>query len=178
MLRSWSRRNSTHEVEAGLPEVFPRIWRYAFSLTGTKDGADDLAQSACLRAIERASQFKSGSHLDRWMFRITHNLWISELRKEKVRKGGGLPVIDISEIPDPNQNPEREYDRKEVLKSVLDLPEAQRATVFLVYVEGYSYKAAAEILNIPLATVMSRLATARSNLGRKFRDQEGLSNAR
>lgn len=72
-----------------MPEVFPRIWRYAFSLTGSRDGADDLAQAACLRAIEKASQFKVGSHLDRWMFRITHNLWISELRKDRVRKGGG-----------------------------------------------------------------------------------------
>ena len=178
MLRSLRRQSPTEVVEAQLPEVFPRIWRYAFSLTGSRDGADDLAQAACLRAIEKANQFKQGSHLDRWMFRITHNLWISEIRKERVRKGGGLPVIDVSEIPDPAQNPERAYDRKEVLKSVLDLPEAQRATVFLVYVEGYSYKAAAEILNIPLATVMSRLATARANLGRKFRDHEGLSNAR
>ena len=178
MLGSWGRKRTEDQVTAGLPKVFPRIWRYAFSLTGSRDGADDLAQTACLRAIERADQFEKGTHLDRWMFRITHNLWISELRKERVRKGGGMPTVNLSEVPDPNQDQERDYDRKEVLRSVLDLPEAQRSTVFLVYVEGYSYKDTAEILNIPLATVMSRLATARANLGRKFRDQSGLSNAR
>jgi RNA polymerase sigma-70 factor (ECF subfamily) len=178
MLNPFRKSNSAEQVEQGLPTVFPRIWRYAFSLTGSRDGADDLAQAACLRAIERSDQFREGTHLDRWMFRITHNLWISELRKERVRKGGGMPVVEADDIPDPAQNQERDYDRKEIMRSVLDLPEAQRSTVFLVYVEGYSYKAAAEILNIPLATVMSRLATARANLGRKFRDQEGLSNAR
>ncbi|MBO9472784.1 RNA polymerase sigma factor [Shimia sp. R10_1] len=178
MLGRWRKYSAEEEVAAGLPKVFPRIWRYAFSLTGSRDGADDLAQAACLRAIEQASKFQPGTHLDRWMFRITHNLWISEIRKEKVRKGGGMPMVDAAEIPDPKQDPERDYDRQEVLKSVLDLPEAQRVTVVLVYVEGYSYKAAAEILDIPLATVMSRLATARASLGRKFRDQRGMSRAR
>ena len=178
MLSRWRKRNAHEEVEAGLPEVFPRIWRYAFSLTGSRDGADDLAQAVCLRAIEQAAKFTPGTHLDRWLFRITHNLWISEIRKEKVRKRGGIPMIDASEIPDPAQDQERDYDRHEVLKSVLELPEAQRVTVLLVYIEGYSYKAAAEILDIPLATVMSRLATARANLGRKFRDQKDVSRAR
>ena len=166
------------EVRNGLRPLFPRIWRYCLALTGSRDRANDLAQAACLHALEKAHLYEPGTHLDRWMFRITHNLWISELRKERVRKGGGMPVVEADDIPDPAQNQERDYDRKEIMRSVLDLPEAQRSTVFLVYVEGYSYKAAAEILNIPLATVMSRLATARSNLGRKFRDQEGLSNAR
>ena len=178
MIRPLRRRKPVQEIEAGLPKVFPRIWRYAFSLTGSRDGADDLAQAACLRAIEKAGQFKAGTHLDRWMFRITHNLWISDIRKEKIRKDGGIPVADVSDIADPSQNTERAYDQKEVLTSVLDLPEAQRTAVFLVYIEGYSYKESAEILNIPLATVMSRLATARANLGHKFRDQEGLRHAR
>lgn len=178
MLNRWRKPSAEEEVEAGLPAVFPRIWRYAFSLTGSRDGADDLAQAACLRAMEQASKFRPGTHLDRWLFRITHNLWISEIRKERVRKKGGMPMVDAADIPDPKQDPEREYDRAEIMKSVLDLPEAQKVTVVLVYVEGYSYKAAAEILDIPLATVMSRLATARANLGRKFRDQKDISRAR
>ncbi|CUH50923.1 RNA polymerase sigma-70 factor, ECF subfamily [Shimia marina] len=178
MLTPWKRRSAQGEVEAGLPQIFPRVWRYAYSLSGTRDGADDLAQAACLRAMERARQFQSGTHLDRWVFRITRNLWVSELRKAQVRKQGGLSVVDAEEIADPGQNPERDYDRREVLQAVLDLPEAQRETVFLVYIEGYSYKEAAELLEIPLATVMSRLATARGRLSQKFRDQEGVSDAK
>ena len=96
------------------------------------------------------------------------------------RSGAALVGHDLHgcRVMVPAQDQERDYDRHEVLKSVLELPEAQRVTVLLVYIEGYSYKAAAEILDIPLATVMSRLATARSNLGRKFRDQKGMSRAR
>lgn len=174
----WKRRSAQSEVEAGLPRIFPRMWRYAYSLSGTRDGADDLAQAACLRAMERASQFIPGTHLDRWVFRITRNLWMSELRRRQVRKLGGLSVAEAEEIADPAQNPEQDYDRRAVLKAVLDLPEAQRETVFLVYIEGYSYQEAADLLEIPLATVMSRLATARGRLSNRFRDQKGVSDAK
>lgn len=163
---------------AGLPEMLPRIWRYAFSLTGTRDGADDLSQAVGLRAIEQAAKFKPGTDLDRWLFRMTHNLWISELRRDRVRQQGGMTMVDVDEIPNRQQDPERSYDRRELLKSVLDLPEAQRVTVVLVYIEGYSYKDAAEILGIPIGTVMSRLATARASLGRRFGKQRGMTRAR
>lgn len=178
MLGRWRKTSAQKEVEAGLPAVLPRIWRYAFSLTGSRDGADDLSQAVSLRAIEQASKFKPGTHLDRWLFRLTHNLWVSEIRRDRVRKQGGMSMVDAETIPDHKQDPERAYDRQEVLKSILDLPEAQRVTVVLVYIEGYSYKDTAEILEIPLATVMSRLATARASLGRRFGDQKGKSSAR
>jgi RNA polymerase sigma-70 factor (ECF subfamily) len=113
-------------VREGLSEVFPRIWRYALTLTGKREWADDLAQSVCLRAIERAAQFEPGTKLDRWLFRITHNLWISELRKEKLLKGGGLVTIDEIELTDPQQDLEHTLLEREVMLSVFRLPEAQR----------------------------------------------------
>ncbi len=61
---------------------------------------------------------------------------------------------------------------REVLLEVMALPEAQRATVVLVYVEGYSYKEAAEILGIPIGTVMSRLAGARGKLSDTFEQKK------
>lgn len=177
-MKIWPKTDASKQIEAELPTVFPRIWRYALSLTGKRDRADDLAQSACLRAMEKADKFQAGTNLDRWMFRITHNLWINEMRKETVRRGGGLVAIEEAEISDPHQNPESDVLGQEIRMSVLRLPEAQRQTVMLVYVEGYSYKDAAMILDIPIGTVMSRLATARTTLGTKFRDREGAQNAR
>lgn len=177
-MKLWSKTDARQQIEAELPTVFPRIWRYALSLTGTRDRADDLAQSACLRAMEKATQFEAGTKLDRWMFRITHNLWINEMRKDTIRRGGGLIAIDEAQIADPRQNPEKDVLGQQIRQSVLRLPEAQRQTVMLVYVEGYSYKDAAMILDIPIGTVMSRLATARTTLGTKFRDSEGARNAR
>lgn len=177
-MKIWKSSESGQSVREDLPKVFPHIWRYALSLTGTRERADDLAQAACLRAIERANQFEAGTKLDRWMFRITHNLWINELRKETVRRGGGLVAVEETDIADPNQDPESDVLGQEVRMSVMRLPEAQRQTVMLVYVEGYSYKDAAMILNIPIGTVMSRLATARATLGKKFRDRAGEKHAR
>ena len=165
-------------VRAGLPPVFPRIWRYAVALTGSRERADDLAQSVCLRAMEQADKFEPGTRLDRWLFRMTHNLWVSELRKTAVRQGGGLLPIDAAEIADPRQDPEADLMRRDVMLNVLRLPEAQRHAVMLVYVEGYSYRDAAEIMDIPLGTVMSRLATARSTLGATFRGREGARDAK
>ncbi|WP_298835801.1 RNA polymerase sigma factor [uncultured Roseobacter sp.] len=168
----WRRKTAAEQIGDVLPEVFPRLWRYSLSLTGNRDAADDLAQAACLRAMENATRFAPGSGIDAWMFRITHNLWISTLRKTAVRTGGGLVAVDETVVEDPAPGPERQALNREVLRTVLRLPEAQRVTVILVYAEGYSYREAADILDVPVGTVMSRLATARAALGQKFRDQE------
>lgn len=174
----WPTPDRRAVVRAGLPAVFPRIWRYALSLTGTRERADDLAQAACLRAMEKATQFEPGTRLDRWLFRITHTIWVNEMRKDAVRRGGGLIAVEEADIADPGQTPEQEVLGREIRQGVLRLPEAQRQTVMLVYIEGYSYRDAAMILDIPLGTVMSRLATARATLGAKFRTHEVKTDAR
>ena len=168
----WRRKTAAERISDALPDVFPRLWRYSLSLTGNQDAADDLAQAACLRAMENAARFDEGTRLDAWMFRITHNLWISTLRKNAVRTGGGLVTVDDTVLTDPAPGPERQALNREVLSAVLQLPEAQRVAVILVYAEGYSYREAAGILDVPIGTIMSRLASARSVLGQKFGDQE------
>lgn len=137
-------------------------------LTGKQDRADDLVQSACLRALEKSEQFQPGSHFNRWMFKLTQRLWISEMRKETVRIGGGLAVLEEVPLQDEAPDPEKALLTREVVQRVMRLPEAQRATVLLVYVEGYTYREAADILDIPIGTVMSRLAAAREKLCGEF----------
>ncbi len=160
--------NDSQSVTGQLPSQLPRLWRFALMLSGKPDVAEDLVQSACLRAIERAHQFEPGSRLDRWLFAILASLWKNELRSRAIRNGGGL--VDALEVADlaPDCDPERQMQMREVLTEVERLPEAQRETVFLVYVEGFSYAEAASILEIPPGTVMSRLAAARAALGRRL----------
>jgi RNA polymerase sigma-70 factor (ECF subfamily) len=165
-------------LQEGLVQVFPRIWKYALALTGSQADADDLAQSACLRAMERADQFEPGTHLDRWLFRIAHNIWMSEMRRKKVRVGNGVVGIGTVDIQDPSADADTKLQRRELRQSVLGLPEAQRQAVMLVYVEGYSYRDAAMILDIPVSTLMSRLSAARTVLVHKFRDRKVLHHAR
>ena len=140
----------------------PRLWRYCLALTGERASADDLCQSACLRALEKSDHFQPESTADRWIFRIARNLWFNQLRAEKVRRGGGL--VASEDVAASNADAETNIFHAEVLSAVMALPEAQRITVFRVYVEGFSYKEAAEHLEIPIGTIMSRLAAARSKL--------------
>lgn len=136
------------------------------------DRADDLAQATCLRALEKSDLFAKDSSLDRWTFRLAQRIWLNELRAQSVRRGGGIAPVEEIDLPDHSGNPETNILTREVLLEVLALPEAQRAAVLLVYVEGYLYKEAADILEIPIGTVMSRLAAARSKLVTRFEPQE------
>lgn len=144
--------------------IYPRLWRYAVALTGRRDWGDDLAQTTCLRALRNADKFEVGTHLDRWMFRMCHRIWLNELRARKVRSGGGLVPVEEVDLPDTAPATEVNILARQVLTQVNALPEAQRQAVILVYVEGFRYKEAAEIMEIPVGTVMSRLAGARKKL--------------
>ncbi|MFT4716553.1 MAG: RNA polymerase sigma-70 factor (ECF subfamily) [Paracoccaceae bacterium] len=154
-------RKAEKEVREGLPPLMPRLWRYALVLTRKRDVADDLSQSAALRALDKAHQFQAGTKLDAWVFTIQSSLWRNMLRSDKVRRGAGLVPVEEAGIQDPAPDVETNILARQVLNNVMDLPEAQRDTVFLTYVEGYSYKETAAILDIPVGTVMSRLAAGR-----------------
>ena len=157
-----------------MADVHPRLWRYAVSLTGRRDWADDLVQTTCLRALDKADQFEPGTHLDRWMFRMAQRIWLNELRSRKVRTGGGLVPVEDIDLPDKSPGTETNILARDVLNRVNGLPEAQRQAVVLVYVEGYAYKEAAEIMEIPIGTVMSRLAAARKRLNTDMAEDRAL----
>nr|WP_083804379.1 RNA polymerase sigma factor [Ahrensia sp. R2A130] len=159
-------------VRKGISKLYPRLWRYCVALTGSREHADDLAQTACLRAIEKSALYDPAIKFAPWMFRLTQRLWINEVRKNKVRTGAGHIAIEDADLIDPSPNPEASVVGQDVWREVMSLPEAQRSTVFLVYVEGHSYREAADIIEIPVGTVMSRLAAARKQLSHIFSKQE------
>nr|WP_299870242.1 RNA polymerase sigma factor [uncultured Hoeflea sp.] len=152
--------------------MFPRLWRCALVLTSNRDAAFDLAQATCLRALENHEKFEAGTALDRWLFRMAHRIWLNELRATAVRRGGGLQPIEDIDIPDTNMSAETNIFFGEVLQTVNELPEAQRTCVLLAYVEGFKYAEVAEILDIPVGTVMSRLAAARKTVSSRMKDED------
>ncbi len=152
------------EIRAGLPDCFPRLWRFCAALTGQRDLADDLAQMTCLRAIEKAEHFTPGTHLDRWLFVMARRLWLNEIRKASIRKTAGFVAGEESEIEDKKPSTETNILAREVFNKIQTLPEAQRVTALLVFVEGYKYAEAAEILDVPAGTIMSRVSAARKTL--------------
>ena len=154
-------------VRAGLREHLPRLWRYGLVLSARRDVAEDLVQATCVRALERAEQFRPGTHLDRWLFAILHSIWLNEVRARQIRQGAGFVEAEATLVFDGAHHMDIGLLAAQVIREVEALPEAQRSTVFLVYVEGLSYREAAEVLSVPVGTVMSRLAAARETLGRR-----------
>lgn len=165
------KKNAHGEIAGGLKPLFPRLWRYCLTLTGRPDAADDLAQTVCLRALEKSDLYTPGTHLDRWLFKIAQRVWLNELRAANIRRGAGLVLVEQANIADERANMETNMFARDVLRCVMELPETQRLTVLLVYVEGFSYKDAADHLDIPIGTVMSRLAAARAKLSGKITGQ-------
>lgn len=144
-----------------------RLWRYGLVLSSRRDVAEDLVQATCLRALEREDQFEPGTRLDRWLFSILHSIWLNEVRARQIRQGAGFVDPEASLVFDGAHHIETGLRAAEVVREVQRLPEAQRAVVFLVYVEGLAYREAADVLAVPIGTVMSRLAAARDTLSRR-----------
>ena len=158
----WGRKKSVSNMGQAIVPLMPGLWRFAMSLSGTRDVADDLVQATCVRAIERQDQFTPGTKLQAWLFTICRSIWLNDLRKATIRKAGSLSGAEnIADLIPPS---ETNIFARQVLSHVMTLPEAQRETVLLVYVEEFTYREAAAVLDVPIGTIMSRLAAARKKL--------------
>lgn len=163
--------DDVHEiVSSGLPEHLARLWRYGLVLSGNRAAAEDLVQATCVRALEKSHQFQPGTKLDRWLFTILSSIWKNELRSQKIRQGAGFVDAEQALTTDGEKVAETNILARQVLEEVQALPEVQRVTVFLVYAEGLTYQEAADALDVPIGTIMSRLAAARAKLGQLNRD--------
>jgi len=153
-----------NSIRQELLELLPNLWRFCLSLTGQRTSAEDLLQNCCVRIIEKQQQFTPGTRFDHWAFRIARNQWLNEVRSQKYRNGVEQTVDVEQHLVSSETSPAMTLYYTEVINAVIALPEAQRSTVILVYVEGFSYADAAKILDIPIGTVMSRLSAARKRL--------------
>jgi RNA polymerase sigma-70 factor, ECF subfamily len=168
---------STAEVESLpslLPGMLPRLWAFALRLCGNQHDAEDVLQRACVRGLERSHQLQPGTSPLSWMFSIVHSTWINELRARNVRSRSSMDWDDdfLETVADPHmRTPEEILLNGEIIAAVERLPEAQRTVMLLVAVEGFSYAEAAEILEVPIGTIMSRLSRARQTIGAQFSDR-------
>ncbi len=159
-------------VKQELEQLRDRLWRFCIMRTaGNRPDADDLFQATALRALEKAHQFEPGTRFDNWAYTIAVSIWRNELRSRSVRLGQGVEDASETNLGTDKNSGETNIFATEVLTRIAALPNAQRMAVMLVYVEGNSYREAAEIMDIPIGTVMSRLAAARQAL--KMWAQEG-----
>ena len=146
----------------------PRLRRFARGLAGTAAQADDLVQSACERALSRRHQFQEGTRFDSWMFRIVQTIWIDLRRASTVRREGGEEEGMNVGTDESVRRAEARLALGEVRDALRQIPIDQRSALLLVTVDGLSYKEAAEIADVPVGTIMSRLARARIALQAKL----------
>ena len=156
--------SGNEEVRSGLRVHLPALWRFGLVLSRKRETAEELVQATCLRALERADQYQPGTRLDRWLFSILHSIWINDLRARRIRLGEGQVDAETALVFDGAHAIETNILADQVLARIGRLPDAQRETVLLVYGEGYSYREAADLLGVPIGTIMSRLASARERL--------------
>ncbi len=152
--------------------LLPRLRRFALSVAGNAQDADDLLHSALERALRQEEAWgKAGRRetlrLDSMMFRIIRNLWIDERRAKRSQE---LPLDVAGEVPgeDGRATAEHLLDLEHARRALLSLPEEQRSVLCLVVMEGMSYQQAADTLQVPIGTVMSRLSRARAAMVSKF----------
>ena len=141
--------------------VLPRLRRFARGLSRSVTDADDLVQAACERALARRHQFQEGTRFDSWMFRIVQTIWIDQVRARDVRKENGDVAEERLGSDEPVRRVEARLALDEVRRAIHRLSPDQRTALLLVTVEGLSYKEAAEVMQVPVGTIMSRLARAR-----------------
>ena len=161
-------------VSDQLIAVLPRMRRFARGLTGSAVEADDLVQSACERALSRAHQFQEGTRFDSWMFRIVQTIWIDQLRSRDTRREDAEDAGVHVGTDEPGRRIEARLALDEVRIALKQLPPEQRSALMLVTVDGLSYKEAAEVAEVPVGTIMSRLARARVALQAKLDAGGGL----
>jgi len=137
--------------------------RYALTLTGDADQSDDLVQETLARAIEGAGSWDPRRDLRKWLFGIMHNTHASGRRRRSLEKSVAGEIAAMSSDSAPaSQFTSVHF--SETIAALMRLPDDQREVMVLIAVEAFSYKDAAEMLNLPVGTVMSRLARARETL--------------
>lgn len=149
--------------------VLPDIRRFAISLTGNTADGDDLLQTTVERVLLKG--VPNDVDIKRWMFRVAKNKWIDEMRAKKVRQNAAQNEFVVMEDKvDTEAQLLSRITLAAVIEKIQALPEDQRAVISLVTLEGYSYRAVSELLDIPMGTVMSRLSRARRTLSDELED--------
>lgn len=138
----------------------PALRRYARVLTGDAWTADDLVQDTLERACRKWLLWRTGSNLRAWLFTLMHNIYLNQRRSAVP-----VQVVDIDTLHEGLQAPAHDPDGAlDMERCLLRLPAEQRAVLLLVALEDMAYADVARVLQIPVGTVMSRLARARTRL--------------
>jgi RNA polymerase sigma-70 factor (ECF subfamily) len=151
--------------EDELTGLLPRLRRFAHGLSRNSADADDLTQMTIERALRSKAQWQPGSRLDSWLYTIMRNLWIDTVRSRGRKDKLEAPPDEAEMLGhDPRAGIEASIDLQRVMIAMDQLPGEQREVIALILIEGFGYREAAELLDLPIGTVSSRLVRGRTAL--------------
>lgn len=159
-----------------------RMYAIALRMCKNREDAQDCLQEAMLRVFRAIGAFKGESSFGTWMYRITMNTCLDELRRKKKSRDTSMDaLLDQGwSPPDMTGSPERKAMQHELRRSlhsaINDLPEDMRAAIILRDIHGCTYDEIAQVLEINVGTVKSRISRGREKLREKIRDSEELFN--
>lgn len=150
-------------VLSRIEDCIPALRRYAAALLRNREDADDLVHDCLVRALDKLHTRRDDADVRPWLFAIMHNLFISQLRRSKVRPSGEQ-LSEAHETIGTRPEQESGLQWRDLIRALNQLPVEQRTVILLVSVEDLSYAQTAQVLGIPIGTVMSRLARGRERL--------------
>jgi RNA polymerase sigma-70 factor, ECF subfamily len=158
-------------VQRLVDDHYVALYRYAYRLTGSADEAGDLAQETFCKAQAQFGQLRDINRAKAWLFSILRNAYLHKVRSDKQHRQVSLDSVgEVPGAPDtelPEVDPER-------LQAILqELPEGFRTPLILFYFDDFSYRDIAEQMDLPIGTVMSRLARAKAQLRHRLMPQNG-----
>jgi RNA polymerase sigma-70 factor (ECF subfamily) len=148
------------------------LYRFAYRLCGSAADAEDLVQQAFLAAHSKLGQLRETGKARAWLIAVVRNAYRKSLRKDRP-----LPFATVGEIPEPCDAEagadalQKMIDAESVQAALDELPEEFRAAVILFYFDDFSYKQIADILEVPIGTVMSRLSRGKAYLRQRLASQ-------
>jgi RNA polymerase sigma-70 factor (ECF subfamily) len=153
-----------------LAEYRENLYRIAYSWCHNPALSDDLVQETLAKALKNSSQLRDPKTIKAWLYRILSNCWRDHFRRSR-------DTVDIDDVVLVERDtPDMQHDRQQVIQRVRNaiayLPMGQRQVITLVDLEGCSYIEVAQILEVPIGTVMSRLSRARTALKERLLQSE------
>src|SRR5205823_5109385 len=137
-------------------------YRYAYRLSGAAADAEDLTQEAFCKAQAQLGSLRDPDRAKPWLFAILRNAYLHRARSDRAHKQ--VPLDAVGELPGDCPPEVPEVGTEELQRALNDLPEGFRTPVILFYFEDMSYRDIAEQMDLPIGTVMSRLARAKAHL--------------
>jgi RNA polymerase sigma-70 factor, ECF subfamily len=158
-------------IERLFRELYPPVYGFCFTMTRNTADAEDLAQQTFLKAFASLRQFRPAQPIGPWIFRIAHNLLISQLRSRRPQTDLDDPEIEPlpSDDPAPEASALSKETREEVRRAMRSLAPPAQMILVLRYQQQLSYEEIAAVIDTPVTTVTNRLFEARRQLGRALR---------